>query len=123
MTSFFDDIGKSRDEYFTGEIDLNPFRFNLFASYQIDRVLGGARVSEIDQTLSCLIFMTISVINVDIKYLIVRCVGRANDKCSYRRFSDVEWQVIEPENIGRLTFAESQLEESSSSSRVVVHNR
>ena len=72
MTSFFDDVGKSRDEYSTGEIDLNPFRFNLFASYQIDRVLCGACVSEIDQTLSCLIFMTISVINVDIKYLIVR---------------------------------------------------
>lgn len=72
MTSLFDNIGKARDEHFTGEVDLNLSRVDLFPSDEIYCFLSGTCIAEIDQTLGRLTLLTISIVDVDIEHLIVR---------------------------------------------------
>ena len=82
MTSLFDDIGKPRHEHFTGEVDLNLSRVNLFSSDEIYCFLSGTCIAEIDQTLGRLTLLTISIVDVDIEHLIGRQGRDTNDRCT-----------------------------------------
>ena len=82
VIGFLDNIRKSSDEDFTSKIDLNSFRFNSFSSNEINRILCSTCIFEIDQTLCCLSFMTISIVDVDVEHLIHCEIGLTTNESS-----------------------------------------
>ena len=110
MTSLFDDVGEAGDEHFTGEVDLNLSRVDLFPSDEIDRFLGDARIAEVDQTLRRLTLLLISVVDVDIEHLLGGETGDPHDRDAQDGLRGVQGEIVQPEHVGRLTLAEAQLE-------------
>lgn len=116
VTDFVDDVGEARDEHFTGEIDLDPFRIDLLAANEVDGLLRRSRIEEIDETLRGLRLVHVAVVDVDIEHLIGRQIRLSENEIADRRFGDVQRQIIQPEHVRRLTLAESQLEQKQCTS-------